>query len=67
MAIAPNGTGSFSVDYDVPAGNGALNFDVSLSRATLSPSNTVSFRYSNASQSDSVKDSFGYPSDSTLR
>lgn len=63
VSIAPNGTGSFSVDYDVPAGNGALNFDVSLSRATLSPSNTVSFRYSNASQSDSVKDSFGYPSD----
>jgi len=63
VAIAPNGTGSFSVDYDVPAGNGALNFDVSLSRATLSPSNTVSFRYSNAAQSDSVKDSFGYPQD----
>lgn len=63
VAIAPNGTGSFSVDYDVPAGNGALNFDVSLSRATLSPSNTVTFRYSAASQSDSVPDSFGYPSD----
>lgn len=67
VAIAPNGTGSFSVDYDVPAGNGALNFDVSLSRAALSPSNTVSFRYSNASQSDSVPDSFGYPSDKPVK
>lgn len=66
VAIAPNGTGSFSVDYDVPSGNGALNFDVSLSRATLSPSNTVSFRYSNAAQSDSVPDSFGYPTDKPI-
>lgn len=63
VAIAPNGTGSFSVYYDVPAGNGALNFDVSLSRATLSPSNTVSFRYSQSALSDSVKDSFGYPTE----
>lgn len=61
--VAPGSTGSFDVDYDVPAGNGALNFDVALSGATLSPSNTVSFRYSNASLSDSVKDSFGYPQD----
>ena len=60
VAIAPNGTGSFSVDYDVPADNGALNFDVSLSRATLSPSNTVSFRYSVADQADSAADSIEY-------
>ena len=60
VAIAPNGTGSFSVDYDVPADNGALNFDVSLSRAELSPSNTVSFRYSVADQADSAADSIKY-------
>lgn len=60
VAIAPNGTGSFSVDYDVPAGNGALNFDVSLSRATLSPSNTVSFRYSVADQADSAAGKITY-------
>lgn len=60
VAIAPNGTGSFSVDYDVPADNGALNFDVSLSRATLSPSNTVSFRYSVADQADAAADSITY-------
>ena len=60
IAIAPNGTGSFSVDYDVPADNGALNFDVSLSRATLSPSNTVSFRYSVADQADSAASSITY-------
>lgn len=60
VAIAPNGTGSFSVDYDVPADNGALNFDVSLSRATLSPSNTVSFRYSVADQADSAAGNIKY-------
>lgn len=60
VAIAPNGTGSFSIDYDVPADNGALNFNVSLSRATLSPSNTVSFRYSVADQADSAADKITY-------
>jgi uncharacterized coiled-coil protein SlyX len=50
VAIKPGTTGSFSVDYDVPAGSGALNFDVSLSRATLSPSSTVTFRYIDKSQ-----------------
>lgn len=63
VAIKPNGTGSFTVDYDVPKGNGALNFDVSLGKAELSPSSTVSFRYSQSSQADSVPDSFGYPTD----
>lgn len=66
VAINPNGTGSFSVDYDVPAGSGALNFDVSLGKAELSPSNTVSFRYSQSSQADSVLDSFGYPQDNPV-
>lgn len=60
VAIAPNGTGSFSVDYDVPADNGALNFDVSLSRAELSPSNTVSFRYSVADQADAAAEAITY-------
>lgn len=50
VAIKPGGTGSFSVDYDVPAGSGALPFNVSLSKAELSPSNTVTFRYIDKSE-----------------
>ena len=50
VAIKPGTTGSFSVDYDVPAGSGALNFNVSLSKADLKPSNTVTFRYVDKSQ-----------------
>lgn len=45
VAIKPGTEGSFSVDYDVPAGDGSLNFDVSLSKAELKPSSTVTFRY----------------------
>lgn len=50
VAIKPGTSGSFSVDYDVPAGSGALPFNVSLSKADLKPSNTVTFRYVDKSQ-----------------
>lgn len=55
VAIKPGSTGSFSVDYDVPAGSGALPFNVSLSKAELSPSNTVTFRYIDKSEDTGTK------------
>ena len=57
---APGETGSFTVDYDVPADAGVLNFNVEMSRAELSPSNTVSFRYSVADQADSATGNIKY-------
>lgn len=54
VAIKPGTSGSFSVDYDVPAGSGALAFNVSLSKADLKPSNTVTFRY--VDKSEDTKD-----------
>lgn len=63
VGIKPGEEGSFSVDYNVPAGSGVLNFEVSMGKADFQPTNKVSFRYSNASQSDSVPGSFGYPTD----
>ena len=56
---APGEIGSFTVDYDVPADAGVLNFNVEMSRAELTP-NTASFRYSVADQSDSAADSITY-------
>ncbi len=55
VAIKPGTEGSFSVDYDVPAGSGALPFNVSLSKAELSPSNTVTFRYIDKSEDTGTK------------
>ena len=55
IAIKPGNSGSFSVDYDVPAGSGSLNFNVSLSNAKLSPSNTVTFRYIDKSEATGTK------------
>lgn len=55
VAIKPGTSGSFSVDYDVPAGSGALPFNVSLSKAELSPSSTVTFRYIDKSEDTDTK------------
>lgn len=55
VAIKPGTEGSFSVDYDVPAGDGSLNFDVSLSKAELKPSSTVTFRYIDKSKDTNAK------------
>lgn len=55
VAIKPGTEGSFSVDYDVPAGDGSLNFDVSLSKAELKPSSTVTFRYVDKSKDTQAK------------
>lgn len=55
VAIKPGDTGSFNVDYDVPAGSGALPFNVSLSKAELSPSSTVTFRYIDKSEDTGTK------------
>ena len=51
VGIKPGEEGSFSVDYNVPAGSGVLNFEVSMGKADFQPTNKISFRYANADQS----------------
>lgn len=61
VGIKPGEEGSFSVDYNVPARAGVLNFEVSMGKADFKPTNKVSFRYANADQSTVAGNKINYP------
>ena len=63
VGIKPGEEGSFTVDYNVPAGSGVLNFEVSMGKADFQPTNKISFRYADADQSTVAGDNIKYPTD----